>query len=81
MLIQEREVFLPFEKFPWFRDAAIGEILNVELPHPDHLYWPDLDIDLAAESIDNPDRFPLASEWRPKRLKPTGPKRGGRKNG
>jgi Protein of unknown function (DUF2442) len=59
--IQEREVFLPFDHFPWFKDAPIGKILNVQLPQPHHLYWPDLDIDIAVESIDHPERFPLVS--------------------
>jgi len=65
MLIDDREVFLPFETFPWFRDAPIGQLLNVMLPQPHHLYWPDLDVDLAVESIDHPDKFPLVSNWRP----------------
>ena len=30
-----------------------------------HLYWPDLDIDLAVESIDHPEQFPLVSKARP----------------
>jgi hypothetical protein len=28
---------------------------------PHHLYWPDLDIDLAVESIRHPEQFPLVS--------------------
>jgi hypothetical protein len=36
--------------------------LNVEHPEADHLYWPDLDIDLAVESIEHPERFPLVSK-------------------
>jgi hypothetical protein len=31
------------------------------LPSARHLYWPDLDIDLAVESIRNPEAFPLVS--------------------
>jgi hypothetical protein len=38
----------------------------VELAHAHHLYWPDLDVDLAVESIEHPERFPLASRKRPK---------------
>ena len=60
--IGDRELFLPFEKFPWFRDAAVGAIHNVELLNERHLYWPDLDIDLAVESIEHPERFPLIAE-------------------
>jgi hypothetical protein len=61
LLLGEREMFLPFEQFPWFRDASIGKILNVELLHAGHLYWPDLDVDLAVESVEHPDRFPLVA--------------------
>ena len=61
LLIQEQEIFVPFNDFPWFRDAPIGQLLNVELQSPRHLYWPDLDIDLAVESLFHPDRFPLIS--------------------
>jgi hypothetical protein len=56
---------MPFKQFPWFRDAAVGAVLNVELAGPGHLYWPDLDIDLAVDSIDHPERFPLVSQVRP----------------
>jgi len=61
LLIGDQEAFLPFEQFPWFRDAPIGKLTNVELPSPHHLYWPDLDVDLAVESVFFPERFPLVS--------------------
>ncbi|MCA1733626.1 MAG: DUF2442 domain-containing protein [Acidobacteria bacterium] len=54
-----REMFVSFEKFPWFAEAAVAKILNVEWPSTDHLYWPDLDVDLSVRSIENPDEFPL----------------------
>jgi hypothetical protein len=64
LLLGERELFLPFDKFPWFRDAPIAKLVRVELPSPDHLYWPGLDVDLAVESIEHPERFPLVSKAR-----------------
>lgn len=64
LLIENKERFVPFKEFPWFQDAAIGELLNVELQSPRHLYWPDLDVDLAVESIDFPERFPLVGKRR-----------------
>ncbi len=76
LLFEDRERFLPFEHFPWFRDVSIGQLCNVELLHPHHLYWPDLDVDVAVESIDYPDRFPLVSQVRPnKRIQPSRKKR------
>ena len=62
LLLGAEEVFLPFETFPWFRDAPVGKILHVELPSENHLYWPELDIDLELESILHPERFPLTSK-------------------
>ena len=61
LLLGNRELFLPFSDFPWFREAPVSAILNVEWPQPHHLYWPDLDVDLAVESLDPPDRYPLVS--------------------
>jgi hypothetical protein len=65
LLLDERELFVPFKEFPWFQDARIREIMSVERPSPHHLRWPDLDIDLAVESIEFPERFPLVSGARP----------------
>jgi hypothetical protein len=62
LLLAEGEYFVPFTEFPWFREAPIGKLLNVTLPASHHLYWPDLDIDLAVESILYPDGFPLVSK-------------------
>lgn len=62
LLLNNEEFFLPFSEFPWFRDANISKIFNVELPSQNHLYWPDLDIDLSVESIRNPEHFPLFSQ-------------------
>jgi len=62
LLLKDEELFLPFSNFPWFQDAAVRKILNVELLSPNHLYWPELDVDLAVESIRHPERFPLVSK-------------------
>ncbi len=62
LLLNEREHFLPFDQFPWFRDASIGEITRVELPNAHHLHWPDLDVDLPVESLEYPQRYPLVSK-------------------
>ena len=61
LLVDDRELFLAFEDFPWFRSASIEALLNVKRPQPHHLRWPDLDIDLSLASIEHPDRYPLKS--------------------
>ena len=61
LLLRDQEHFLSFEHFPWFNYASVGHISNVGAPRRNHLYWPLLDVDLAVESIDHPERFPLVS--------------------
>ncbi len=65
LFVGERELFVPFAEFPWFRDASIAAITHVQLPSPHHLYWPDLDVDLALESIEHPEKYPLVSKAQP----------------
>jgi len=78
LLLADRELFLPFDKFPWFRDAPISHLVRVELLSPDHLYWPELDVDLAVESIEHPERFPLVSKVRTNSRRRRAPTRGRR---
>ncbi len=61
LLIAGRELFVRSASFPWFRDASIAQILAVEHPSADHLYWRQLDIDLTVESLEHPERYPLVS--------------------
>jgi hypothetical protein len=62
LLLNDRELFLPFEEFPWFKQAPIEAILRLEQPRSGHLYWPDLDVDLSVYSIEHPDRYPLKAK-------------------
>lgn len=62
LLILGKEFCLPYKQFPWFKDATVGQILNMELLHDRVIRWPDLDIDLAIESIEHPERFPLIAK-------------------
>ena len=61
LLLADEEILLPFEKFPWFRQATIDQISHIEALTPEHLYWPELDIDLSVESIRHPEAFPLVA--------------------
>jgi hypothetical protein len=62
LLAGDRELFMAYEDFPWFKDASVGKILNVEESYPEHFYWPDLDVDLTVEIIEHPERFPLKAK-------------------
>ncbi len=61
LLLGEEELFMPYEHFPWFKRATIEQIVDVQRPTPEHLYWPQLDIDLSVASIRDPSAFPLTS--------------------
>ena len=61
LLLDDTERFLPFGLFPWFRDAPVKAMLAVERPLPHHLYWPELDVDLHVDSIEDPERYPLVA--------------------
>lgn len=59
ILIEGSEHFLAYEQYPWFREAQLRQVLNVETLSGGHLHWPDLDIDLSIEILRAPSRFPL----------------------
>lgn len=61
ILVGQREYFLDFDHFPWFRQATLEQLFRAELLHQEHLYWPDLDVDLDLYRIENPDRYPLVA--------------------
>ena len=62
VLFKDREYFLSFEKYPWFKDAKISAILNVRLIGRTHIYWPELDVDLSVEILSHPEQYPLLYE-------------------
>ncbi len=64
LLLDGRELFVSFREFPWFADATVQQLVQVRRPSPHHLHWPALDVDLAVDSLDHPERFPLVSRLR-----------------
>ena len=57
--VNRTEYFLPFTDFPWFADATVSQIHNLKLLNRGHLHWPDLDVDLELESLENLEMYPL----------------------
>ena len=62
LLAHNKELFMSYDDFPWFKDQAVKSIINVEEQSPSHFYWPDIDVDLTEEMIEHPDRFPLKAK-------------------
>jgi hypothetical protein len=61
LLVDDREFFLPYDEFPWFRHATVSQVVNVIRFGTENLHWPDLDVDLTLDSIEHPDLYPLVS--------------------
>ena len=58
-----KELFLSYDDFPWFKEKTISEITNVESMGEGHLYWEKLDIDLSIDMIEHPERYPLQADY------------------
>jgi hypothetical protein len=62
LLLGNEELAVPYAEFPWFKQATIEQLSDVQRPSENHLYWPQLDVDLSVESIRKPEAFPLVSK-------------------
>jgi len=59
ILLDEKEYFLSYANFPWFKETTIDKICDVQLVNERHLYWEKLDVDLELSSISNPENYPM----------------------
>jgi hypothetical protein len=48
------ELYLSFVEFPRFEHATIAQITTVVCISSSRVYWPELDLDLALDTIRNP---------------------------
>jgi hypothetical protein len=62
LLAHNKELFMSYIDFPWFKDQTVKSIINVEEQSQGHFYWPDIDVDLTEEIIEFPERFPLKAK-------------------
>ena len=62
LFYNDKELFMSYEEFPWFKDQPVKSIFNVEERSSGRFYWPDIDVDLTIEAIKHPERFPLKSK-------------------
>ena len=53
------EHYMPYDQFPWFQDATVRQISYVAQHKQNHLYWPDIDVDLTLDMIISPEKYPL----------------------
>ena len=62
--LRGERLYLAFADFPWFLQASKEQIDDVQRLGEDHLYWPQLDIDLSIASVRDPHAFPLMANDR-----------------
>jgi hypothetical protein len=59
LFIKDTEYFLSYHEYPYFKEQTLSSIQNVQLLHDTHLYWPELDVDLDLDNLENPEKYPL----------------------
>ena len=59
LFVKGQEYFLDYQNYPYFRDQTLSSIQNVQLLHGFHLNWPELDVDLDIDNLENPEKYPL----------------------
>lgn len=57
-----KEYQVPFDRFPWFKDCSVKSIFNYEFDQFGNFHWPDIDVDLNTEILENPEKYPLISK-------------------
>ncbi len=57
--LKEPNIFFLASAYPWFEDATVADIHDVQLLHQSHLHWPRLDVDLKIESLKDRTKYPL----------------------
>ena len=55
--------FLPYNSNPWFEKATIADVFNVEMVGKTGIRWDRLDVDLAIDSLQNPEKYPLIAKY------------------
>src|SRR3989304_6536239 len=62
LYVKEKEYFLSYKNYPYFKNQTLSSIQNVQFLHGYHLYWPELDVDLEIDNLENPEKYPLKSK-------------------
>jgi hypothetical protein len=63
--VGKRDYHLPFSSAPWFKNARVPDIFNVEMLGDDAIRWDALDVDLEIECLEYPERYPLIMKLTP----------------
>jgi len=56
--VDGEEYFLSYSSYPWFLNARVEQVYNVEFLFGGQLRWPDLDVDLELDALKHPEKYP-----------------------
>ena len=59
LFVGGKEYYLSYDRYPWFRNAKVSDVLDVTMPDEDSLRWDAIDVDLEIDSIIHPERYPI----------------------
>lgn len=59
LFVGGKEYYLSYDRYPWFRNAKVSDVLDVTMPNEDSLRWDAIDVDLEIDSIIHPERYPI----------------------
>ena len=62
LLVGDTEYYLPYGKFPWFKNATISDVFDVQMLGKNRIRWEALDVDLNLSIISNPENYPLIAK-------------------
>ncbi len=52
--VMGNDYFISYNRAPWFKDAKISDVLNVQMEGRNAIVWPTLDVDFEIESLNIP---------------------------
>ena len=59
ILCHDTEYFIAFSDYPAFKNVPVDQIFNLQCTGNTQLRWPDIDVDIEIDALENPERFPL----------------------
>jgi hypothetical protein len=59
LFYNDREYFLPFQDYPWFRNCKLSEIFDFKADDKGNFRWTKLDVDLNVRILQNTEKYPL----------------------
>jgi len=59
ILYHNSEYFIAFSDYPEFKNVSVDKIFNLQCIGNKQLRWPDIDVDIEINALENPEQFPL----------------------